>query len=113
VSEKYELIDEEKDAMTAVGEKKYTITVMCEWLEVSTAGYYEWRDRPVSATSRRRDWVTLLISGRSTTPTRPTATGGSTPSSRAGVCGAASSWSARSCVSWAWCRASRGRGGTA
>ena len=61
MSEKYELIDEEKDTMTAVGEKKYTITVMCGWLEVSTAGYYEWRDRPVSATTRRRDWLTLLI----------------------------------------------------
>jgi transposase InsO family protein len=34
---------------------------MCEWLEVSTAGYSEWRDRPVSGTSRRRDWLTLLI----------------------------------------------------
>ena len=61
MSEKYELIDEEKDTTAAGGEKKYTITVMCGWLQVSTAGYYEWRDRPVSATTRRRDWLTLLI----------------------------------------------------
>jgi putative transposase len=60
VSEKYELIDEEKDT-TAAGGEKYTIITMCGWLEVSTAGYYEWRDRPESATSRRRDWLALLI----------------------------------------------------
>lgn len=53
VSEKYEFIDAEKDTMTAVGERKYTIIKMCEWLAVSTSGYYEWRDRPDSATATR------------------------------------------------------------
>jgi len=61
VSEKYELIDAEKATVTGTGEKKYTITAMCEWLEVSTSGYYEWRDRPESATARRRHLLTLLV----------------------------------------------------
>jgi putative transposase len=47
--------------MTANGERKYTITKMCEWLDVSTSGYYEWRDRPESATARRRAWLKILI----------------------------------------------------
>jgi len=61
VSEKYEFIDAEKATVTATGDKKYTITVMCEWLEVSTSGYYEWRDRPESATALRRHLLTLLV----------------------------------------------------
>lgn len=34
---------------------------MCEWAEVSTSGYYEWRDRPASATAIRRERLTQLI----------------------------------------------------
>jgi transposase InsO family protein len=34
---------------------------MCEWIEVSTSGYYEWRDRPASATARRREYLKTLI----------------------------------------------------
>src|SRR5262245_26803979 len=34
---------------------------MCEWAEVSTSGYYEWRDRPASATATRREHLKKLI----------------------------------------------------
>jgi transposase InsO family protein len=34
---------------------------MCEWLEVSKSGFYEWRSNPGSATARRRDELKLLI----------------------------------------------------
>jgi putative transposase len=61
VSEKYELIDAEKATLTETGEKKYAITAMCEWLDVSTSGYYEWVDRPDSATTQRRQFLALLV----------------------------------------------------
>jgi transposase InsO family protein len=34
---------------------------MCAWLEVSTSGYYEWRQRPRSATAQRRERLKELI----------------------------------------------------
>jgi putative transposase len=61
VSAKYEFIDVEKAALTETGEKKYTITVMCGWLGVSTSGYHGWRDRPASATALRRQLLALLV----------------------------------------------------
>lgn len=61
MSERYELIDAEKDTMTETDERKYPITQMCRWLEVSRAGYYEWRGRPVSATVERRERLSAAI----------------------------------------------------
>ncbi|MGH8474106.1 MAG: IS3 family transposase, partial [Gammaproteobacteria bacterium] len=61
MSAKYELIDAERATVTETGEKKYTIVQMCAWLEVSTSGYYEWYDRPDSATAQRRKFLELLV----------------------------------------------------
>ncbi|MGH3874053.1 MAG: IS3 family transposase [Pseudonocardiaceae bacterium] len=61
MSEKCEFIDVEKATVTETGEKKYTIVKMWGWLDVSTSGYYEWHDRPDSATAQRRQVLTLLV----------------------------------------------------
>lgn len=61
MSERYEFIDAEKDVVTDMGEKKYTITQMCSWLDVSTSGYYDWCDRPESATTQRRKYLARLV----------------------------------------------------
>jgi transposase InsO family protein len=53
VSGKYEFIDGEK--------AHYPIVKMCRWAQVSRAGYYEWRDRPTSATAERRTVLTQQI----------------------------------------------------
>jgi putative transposase len=61
VSARYELIDAEKATVTPAGAVKYSIVKMCQWLDVSSSGYYEWLGRPASATAARRDWLRLLI----------------------------------------------------
>jgi transposase InsO family protein len=61
VSERFEFIDAEKATRTPSGERKYTVTLMCAWLEVSTSGFYEWSARPVSARATRRGHLTVLI----------------------------------------------------
>lgn len=39
----------------------YPIVSMCHWLDVSRSGYYDWRDRPASATAERRAALGLRI----------------------------------------------------
>jgi putative transposase len=53
VSEKYAFIDAEK--------ARYPVVKACVWLGVSTSGYYEWVDRPASATAVRRQHLSVLI----------------------------------------------------
>lgn len=61
MSARYEFIDEEKATLAVAGTPKYTIVKMCAWMEVSTSGYYEWLDRPLSATAERREYLKVLI----------------------------------------------------
>ncbi len=53
MSSKYEFIEGEK--------ANYPIVKMCVWAKVSKAGFYEWRNRPTSATARRRDALAKRI----------------------------------------------------
>ena len=53
MSSKYEFIDGEK--------ANYPIVKMCLWADVSKSGFYEWRDRPASATAERRGALLVRI----------------------------------------------------
>jgi putative transposase len=41
--------------------EQWPVRLLCETLEVSTAGYYAWRDRPTSARQERRDALVAEI----------------------------------------------------
>ena len=43
---------------------QWPVRLLCETLEVSTAGYYAWRDRPASDRARRRDTLLVEIRAR-------------------------------------------------
>lgn len=61
MSDKFEFIDAEYAIFTANTEDTVPVAKMCDWLEVSRSGFYEWRSRPISATTRRREDLKLLI----------------------------------------------------
>lgn len=50
---RYELIADKEGA--------YSVTDMCEWLNVSRSGYYDWKQRTPSATRRRRDMLEAQV----------------------------------------------------
>jgi putative transposase len=61
VTARYEHIDAQKAIRNPDGTARYDIKQMCAWLGVSTSGFYEWLNRPASATARRRERLKTLI----------------------------------------------------
>ncbi|QIZ33986.1 IS3 family transposase [Saccharopolyspora sp. ASAGF58] len=58
VASKYEFIETMR---LGTAEYAYPVEFMCDMLDVSRSGYYEWRQRPDSATDQRREELKLLI----------------------------------------------------
>lgn len=57
MTDKYEFIDSMHDGTKYA----YPVVKMCAWLHVSRSGFYEWVDRPESATAQRREQLKILI----------------------------------------------------
>ena len=60
MSEKYEFIDAECATQPAEGDAP-AVVQMCEWLGVSTSGFYDWRSRPQSETAQRRALLEIKV----------------------------------------------------
>ena len=62
MSDKFEFIDVEYAAYQESDEQYVpSIVKMCIWMQVSRSGFYGWRDKPESATAKRRGILALYI----------------------------------------------------
>ena len=61
MTDKYEFIDAGYATVATDTAAAPTVMRMCEWLQISKSGFYEWRSRPESATAKRREMLKTKI----------------------------------------------------
>ncbi len=91
----------------------YPVKKMCQWLDVSASGFFDWKRREKSATTRRREELTTMVVEIFKDSDETYGYRRVHAELAVGACRPVSSWSARSCATRAWCLASLGRGGRA
>ncbi len=61
MSDTFEFIDAEYATSRQNDNPAPSIVQMCIWTGVSRSGYYDWRNKPESATARRREELKRLV----------------------------------------------------